>query len=225
MITITNLNKTFGYVQALKDVNLHFAEGGVYGVVGPNGAGKTTLFRCIAGMLSYDGKIKYNLDNIKNHMGFLHTEPYFLSLITGREYLQLLCNARKISEADINEFNIFELPLERFASTYSTGMKKKLAITGILLQRNQVFILDEPFNGVDVQSNMLITGIILKLKALHKTIIISSHILSTLTDVCDFYIVLKDGKIDKNVDKAAFLEVEKEMRSAEIGDKIEKLSL
>lgn len=225
MITISNLSKSFGYVQALSEVNLHFAEGGVYGIIGPNGAGKTTLFKCIAGMLDYSGKIEYKLANFKNHMGFLATEPYFLSLITGREYLQLLCNARNISDVDINEFNIFELPLDRFASTYSTGMKKKLAITGILLQRSQIFILDEPFNGVDVQSNMLITEIILKLKALHKTIIISSHILSTLTDVCDYYIVLKDGKIDKNVDKAAFLEVEKEMRSAEIGDKIEKLKL
>lgn len=225
MIKISNLSKTYGKVQALDNVNLQFEEGGVYGIIGPNGAGKTTLFNCIAGLIDYSGEISFALDNAKNYMGFLPTEPFFLSLLTGREYLQLMCNARKIPVKHIDEFNIFELPLDRFATSYSTGMKKKLAITGILLQKNRIFILDEPFNGVDIQSNMLITEIILKLKAMGKTILISSHILSTLTDVCDYYIVLKDGKIDKNVDKTAFLEVEKEMRKAEIGDKIEKLKL
>jgi ABC-2 type transport system ATP-binding protein len=225
MIKITNLSKTYGYVHALNCIDLNFEDGKTYGVIGPNGAGKTTLFKCIAGILDYTGKIEFGIDNIRNHMGFLHTEPYFLSLITGREYLQLLCNARHIPITDFKEINIFELPLSRFAATYSTGMKKKLALTGILLQKNQVFILDEPFNGVDIQSNMLITEIILRLKALGKTILISSHILSTLTDVCDYFVVLKDGKIDHNVDRTAFLEIEKDMRTAEIGDKLDRLPL
>lgn len=225
MITIQNLNKHYGDVHALKDVNLTFKDGIVYGIVGPNGAGKTTLFECVAGILSYSGEITYSVSDMKNHMGFLATEPYFLSFITGREYLQLLCNARKIKCADFNEINIFELPLDRFASNYSTGMKKKLALTGILMQNNQMFILDEPFNGVDIQSNLLITEIILRLKALHKTMIISSHILSSLTDICDKFVVLKEGKIDKNVNREEFKEVEREMRNTEIKVKLEKLIL
>jgi len=225
MITVTNLSKTYGNVQALKDVNIHFEEGGVYGIVGPNGAGKTTLFNCIAGIIDYDGQIDFKLHNAKNQMGFLATEPYFLSLITGREYLQFISNARKMPSPNFKEFNVFELPLDRFVSTYSSGMKKKLAITGILLQKNQIFVLDEPFNGVDIQSNILITEIILRLKALHKTIVISSHIFSTLTDVCDNFVVLKEGKIDKNVKLEAFLEIEKEMRQIEISTKLDKLKL
>lgn len=225
MINIKNLNKTYGFVHALRDVNLHIQDGYVYGVVGSNGAGKTTLFECIAGLINYSGSIEFTGNNIKNQMGFLHTEPYFPSLITGREYLQLICNARKLKSVDFDETNIFELPLNSYVSTYSTGMKKKIALTGILLQKNQVYILDEPFNGIDVQSNMLVTEILLRLKAMKKTMIISSHILSTLSEVCDYYVVLKDGKIDKNVNKEAFQDIEKEIRRAEIGNKIEKLKL
>jgi ABC-2 type transport system ATP-binding protein len=225
MITINNLSKTFGDNEALIDVNLNFDDGMVYGIVGPNGAGKTTLFKCIAGILTYTGEITYSLENIKNYMGFLATEPYFLSFITGREYLQLLCNARKIKTPNFDETNIFDLPLDRYATQYSTGMKKKLALMGILLQKNQVFILDEPFNGVDVQSNLLITEIILTLKAMHKTMLISSHILSTLTEVCDYFIVLKEGRINSNSNLEAFREIEKQMRKTEIGNKIERLRL
>jgi ABC-2 type transport system ATP-binding protein len=225
MITIKNLSKTFGDNEALIDVNLNFDDGLVYGIVGPNGAGKTTLFRCIAGILPYQGEITFAIQDIKSHMGFLATEPYYLSFITGREYLQLLCNARKIQAPNFDEANIFDLPLNRFASQYSTGMKKKLALMGILMQKNQVFILDEPFNGVDVQSNLLITEIILTLKAMHKTILISSHILSTLTDVCDYFIVLKEGRIDSHSNLEEFREIEKEMKKTEIGNKIERLGL
>ncbi|HNX01897.1 MAG TPA: ABC transporter ATP-binding protein [Candidatus Cloacimonadota bacterium] len=223
MITIKNLSKSYGDVKALNEVNLHFDTGNIYGVVGPNGAGKTTLFNCIAGLIPYVGEIYYEVGDLRNHMGFLQTEPYFMSLITGREYLQLLCNARNIPFKGIEEANIFDLPLNRFASTYSTGMKKKLALTGVLIQKNDVFILDEPFNGVDIESNLLITEIIKTLKSMHKTMIISSHILSSLTDICDYFIVLKEGKVDRHVDKKAYPEIENEMRSAEIGEKMERV--
>lgn len=225
MIKIANLSKTYGYVQALKNVTLQFEAGMIYGIIGPNGAGKTTLFKCMAGILDYSGEITFEPDTAKNHIGFLDSEPYFLSFITGREYLQLMCNARKTGKLDFDEQNIFELPLDRYATTYSTGMKKKLALMGILLQNNSVFLLDEPFNGVDIQSNLLISEIILKLKSLQKTVIISSHILSTLTDVCDKLIILKDGKIDLNVNREEFQKVEAEMRKAEIGNKLDRLLL
>lgn len=225
MIKIKDLSKAYGFTNALTDVNLQIEPGMVYGVVGPNGAGKTTLFNCLAGMISYSGSISYAQQDMKKHMGFLPTEPFFLSLITAREYLQLICNARKIKDVDLDEANIFELPLNRFASAYSTGMKKKLALTGILLQKNQIYILDEPFNGVDIQSNLLITEIILALKAKGKTLIISSHILSSLTDICDFFIVLKEGRIVQYAGRDEFAEIERQMRVAEIGDKLLRLHL
>jgi ABC-2 type transport system ATP-binding protein len=159
--------------------------------VGENGAGKTTLFRCIAGLEVFEGEIHATKSPLKNHLGLLFTDPFFFPKLTGKEYIQLLCNAREIELHDINARNIFDLPLNQYASTYSTGMKKKLAITAILLQKNDYFILDEPFNGVDIQSNIIITEIIHKLKELGKIVLISSHIFSTLSATCDEIHLLK----------------------------------
>ena len=204
MIKIKELSKLFGNKEVLKNLSMEFSTGNVYGIVGENGAGKTTLFRCIAGLESYSGEIISDVMPLKNHLGLLLTEPFFFTMMTGREYIRLLCNARGKTNVDIDSKNIFDLPLEQYASTYSTGMKKKLAITAILLQENEYFILDEPFNGVDIQSNIILTEIILKLKELNKIVIISSHIFSTLSDTCDEIHLLRKGEQIKSVNKTGF---------------------
>ena len=91
-------------------------------------------------------------------------------------------------------------------------MQKKLAITGLLLQKNQVFIFDEPFNGVDLSSNMIIKDIIAKLKTLDKIIIMSSHIFSSLQDSCDYLHHLKDGRIKTSLPRGSFSQIEEEMK-------------
>jgi ABC-2 type transport system ATP-binding protein len=155
----------------------------------------------------------------------LLTEPFFFSKITGREYIQLLANTRQIKLSNIENKNIFDLPLNQYASTYSTGMKKKLALTAILLQGNDVFILDEPFNGVDIQSNLIITEIIKRFKELEKTVIISSHIFSTLADTCDEIYLMKNGEVIKKVEQVDFNNLEKEMKEFTVGNRIDKLEL
>ena len=225
MIAIRNLTMTYGENKVLNNLNIEFEKGKVYGIVGENGAGKTTFFRCIAGLEVYDGEIRSTLNPIKNYLGLLLTEPFFFRNITGKEYIQLLCNARNIKIPDIESRNIFDLPLNQYASNYSTGMKKKLALTAILLQSNEYFILDEPFNGVDIQSNILITELIHKLKALNKTVLISSHIFSTLSDTCNEIHFLSKGIFIKSVQKEEFLSLEAEMKHMTIGNKIEKLGL
>lgn len=225
MIEIQQLSKSYGAKPVLRDVSLTLAKGRVYGIVGPNGAGKTTFFRCIAGLESHEGTITSSFLPLKDHLGFLFTDPYFLSKMTGQEYLQLLCNARRLPATDLNAKNIFDLPLNQYAETYSTGMKKKLALTGILLQNNDFYILDEPYNGVDIQSNMIITEIIHKLKSLQKTVLISSHIYSTLKDTCDEIHLLSDGEIIRKADKHDFESLEQEMMDFTIGDVVNRLGL
>jgi ABC-2 type transport system ATP-binding protein len=225
MIHIKGLSKQYGSNEVLKNLHLDFSNGMVYGIVGENGAGKTTLFRCIAGLEDYQGEISSEYSPLKNHLGLLLTEPYFFSKITGAEYIRLLCNARRIKTVDIENRNIFDLPLNQYASTYSTGMKKKLALTAILMQENKYYILDEPFNGVDIQSNIILTEIVKKLKGLDKIVIISSHIFSTLSDTCDEIHLLRKGEQIKTVQQSEFKNLEDEMKAVIIGNKIEKLAL
>ena len=225
MITITNLSKSFGKHKVLQNISVAFEPGKVYGIIGENGAGKTTLFNCLAGLENYDGAVTYSNGILKNVLGFLPTDLFFFSKITGKEYLELVCNARKIKLDNIEDQNIFDLPLNEYAETYSTGMKKKLAITAVLLQQNMVFILDEPFNGVDMQSNLLIKEVILKLKSLNKIIIISSHIFSTLKETCDQLHLLKAGQIVKSVFKNEFDTIEEDLKDVNFENKIDKLKL
>ena len=225
MITVENLSKTYGSHEVLKNIHLTFEPGRVYGIVGENGAGKTTLFRCLAGLDSHSGVVRSALGQFKNHLGFLPTDPYFFARITGREYVRLLCNSRNVPVPDLDQANVFDLPLDQYAVTYSTGMKKKLALLAILMQQNEVYILDEPFNGVDIQSNLIITEIIHRLKSLNKTVIISSHIFSTLQDNCDEIRLLRAGAFVRTVLKDEFQQLEAEMKAVTIGNRIERLGL
>jgi len=225
MITIKNLTKSFGSNEVLKHVNLDLSRGRVYGIVGRNGAGKTTLFRCIAGLENYDGEIESDYKELKNHIGLLETNPLFMSRITAWEYLKMLCVARGIKSDDFESQNIFDLPLNSYAENYSTGMKKKLALMAVILQKNDVFILDEPFNGVDIQSNILIVELINELRKSGKTIIISSHIFSSLSDTCDKIFLIENGSISKTVSRDDFKELELEMKDAFVGKRLSNLDL
>jgi len=225
MITLKNLSKSYGFKCVLKNINIEFKEGMVYGIMGENGAGKTTLFRCIADLENFEGIVESDLSPLKDHLGFLFTEPYFFTKITGIEYIRLLCNARKKEVTNIKDKNIFELPLNDYVSTYSSGMKKKLALFAVLLQQNQYYVLDEPFNGVDIHSNIIIVELIKKLKTSGKTVIISSHIFSTLSDTCDEIHLMKHGEIVKMVTSEGFNSLEREMKEYTIENKIDKLNL
>ena len=224
MLTVKNLSKKYGSHQILDKINLSLGKGDVHGLVGENGAGKTTLFKCISGLEFYEGEVIYDMGVLKNVTGYLPTFPYYFSNMSGYEYLLLLCNARGVQIKNISDFNFFDLPLKQYAETYSTGMQKKLAITGLLLQKNEVFILDEPFNGVDISSNMVIKDILSKLKSLDKIIIMSSHIFSSLHDSCDYLHYLKNGQIKTSLPKGSFDQIEMEMkRESPVIDIIESI--
>ncbi len=224
MISIQALSKRFAEHTVLKNINLDLTAGEITGIVGENGAGKTTLFKCIAGLEQFEGTVHYQgSGTLKNVLGYLPTDLFFFSHVTAYEYLKLLCNARHLNHRDINAGNIFDLPLNQYATQYSSGMKRKLALTGLLLQQNDVYILDEPFNGVDLQSSLIIEEILLKLKAMGKTVIMSSHVFSTLEDACDSMHHLQDGTIKTSVKKGDFQRIKDELQGQGIAAKVSNL--
>lgn len=209
LIKIKKLHKSFGQVKVLNGLSLIYESGRIYGMVGENGAGKTTFFNCILGLLPSNGTI-IKEKNIK--IGYLPSEIFFYSLITGWEYIEFCIKAsgNKINISKIKELNLyFQLPLHKYASEYSTGMKKKLAFMALLLQEIDVYILDEPFNGVDLKGCILLKRLIRELKNRNKAIIISSHQISALHEICDNIHYLNTGIITHEFTNESIAEIEK----------------
>jgi ABC-2 type transport system ATP-binding protein len=221
MIELKDIRKSFGKLEVLSGISMKIPKGSIVGLVGANGAGKTTLFRSIAGIEQCEGEVLVEKECLP--IGLLLSNPEYLSKMTAQEYLIFMCKARKVEEFDCNKSNIFDLPLSSYASTFSTGMKKKLALTALLMQKNQFFILDEPFSGVDFESNLMINHILKKIKAAGKTILISSHILSSLTEICDQIHFLKAGKIDRSVSKNNFEKINQNLDFIDIESKLSQL--
>ena len=223
MIQLVEISKAFGSHVVLDRLSFTFEDNKVYGIVGKNGSGKTTLFHCMTGLESCKGEIVSERRPLKNHIGYLPTELFFYQLMTGMEYVQFVCNARNQKIENIAARNIFELPLNDYISTYSTGMKKKLALFAILLQDVPYYIFDEPFNGIDFQSSVLVFDIIKALKQRGKTVIMSSHIYTTLTQTCDEICHLEDGNFKQQVLKADFDALEKSMHQEIVGNALDLL--
>jgi len=213
MLQIKDLSVSYGKNHVLKNVNLEFSTGEVHGILGMNGAGKTTLFRTIYGFKKKDkGTCIFDGKNIDSKsIALLETSPFFYSYMKGKEYLEIV--AAKNPTFNIEKWNrIFDLPLDDLIDTYSTGMKKKLAFIANISLDRPVMILDEPFSGVDVESNEKIYQIIQRLKSQGKTIIISSHILESFMGICDKISVLKAGNIERTFQKDDFQILKSELK-------------
>jgi ABC-2 type transport system ATP-binding protein len=212
MLKVEALEQSYGSKQVLKGLSANFGSGLVHGIIGLNGAGKTTFFQCICGLQSYRGKIyDTELSSLKNHIGYVPTEPYFFPRIKGKEYLEFMRHAKGSERRGTKDAFTFDLPLDEYIDNYSTGMKRKIAFLGAMIGRSDIYILDEPFNGVDIKSNLLLKKKILELKAEGKTILLSSHIISSLTELCDEIHLLKEGVISKHYLPGAYNTVEEDM--------------
>lgn len=212
MISIQNLLVSFGGHKVLKNITLDFEEGLVHGIVGLNGAGKTTFFNVLANMLTPgSGDITQNGKplGIKD-TAYLETENFFFSRITGNEYL-------KIFKQTNDGFNLpalqdyLKLPLDELIENYSTGMKKKLALLAVLKQDRPVFILDEPFNGLDLETNKILEIIILSLRQKQKTVFVSSHIIDPLLSICDRIHLIENGCFIKTYLRGEFSKIEDDL--------------
>ena len=214
MISINKLSVNFSDNKVLDNISIDFLPNQIYGIVGLNGAGKTTFFNALSSDLKIDsGEININGTSITNQdIAYLETVNYFYSKITGNEYLKIF----KQTNLDFNLNSLQEflkLPLDELIETYSTGMKKKLALLGALKQDKSIFLLDEPFNGLDLETNKILELIITVLKEKGKTVFLSSHIIDPLLTVCDEIHFLEHGQFTKTFDKTNYHKLEDELFS------------
>ena len=210
LVALTGVTKSYGGKTALRDVSLTIPAGQICGLLGPNGAGKTTLFRLLMGILkATEGTLTVDgLDAfedrvaVKRLVGFLPDEPVFHSYLSGREVLELSGGLHGLT---IREITDRMMPLIQrlgmteamnlFAEDYSRGMKKKLGIMLALLHQPKLLILDEPTNGLDVESTRLFYDLMHEQSKGGTTIVFSTHLMDHVTKLCIHAAILRDGGI------------------------------
>ena len=221
MVEINELYFSYGQQEVLRGLSLQMNTGQIHGILGMNGAGKTTLFNILyrrlhpeSGSYSFQQKAL-----LPQHIAFQETQSYFYPFLKGREYLDLV--ALRHPEFDKDAWNeLFELPLDQLIDGYSTGMRKKLAFLGIIAMDRPILLLDEPFNGVDIESNEKIFQILLRLRDKGKLIILSSHIIQSLTGIANQIHFLQGGRIEKTYDRELFPQLEEQLKDW-IGEKVQ----
>lgn len=210
MIKTENLRKEFGKLVAVDDLSLEIQEGDIFGFIGPNGAGKTTTIRMLATLLRpTSGKAFIDgIDVTANHrkvrplIGFM---PDFFGVyddVKVWEYLDFFAAAYRIPKRerpnkidDVLELTNLSIKKDCFVEELSRGMKQRLCLAKTLIHAPKVLLLDEPASGLDPRARIEIKELLKKLKAMGKTILVSSHILPELADFCNKVGIIEKGKL------------------------------
>lgn len=230
MVDVAGVTKTFGDKTALSDISLQVPAGQICGLLGPNGAGKTTLFRLLMGILkATEGTLRVSgLDAFEDRIaakrivGFLPDEPSFYSYLSGREILDLSAGLHGLAPAEsgphieaLAERLMLAEAMSQFAEDYSRGMKKKLGLMLALLHRPKLLILDEPTNGLDVESTHLFYELMREEAERGTTILFSTHLMDQVSRICTHAAIIHHGRmvvtgaiesLRQQVGKAASLE-------------------
>ncbi|AKT37153.1 ABC transporter ATP-binding protein [Chondromyces crocatus] len=206
-IRVRHLWHRFGTFDVLRDVTFDVAEGEIFGFIGPNGAGKTTTIRVMttllepmAGRVEVDGiDVSLNPYAVRRLIGYMPDHAGVYDRVTVREYLEFFADAFRVPSADVVDavLELTELRRiqDRVVATMSKGMKQRLQLGRILLHDPKVLILDEPASDLDPRARIEIRDLLLELRSLGKTVFLSSHILTELSDVCTSIGILERGRL------------------------------
>jgi len=210
MLQIKELTKKYGKFTAVDNLNLEVSKGEIFGFVGPNGAGKTTTMKIICGLLRADsGEVildgidaRKNMKALKSKIGYM---PDFFGVyddLKVHEYLDFYASiykvapeARKSMISDLLQLVDLEHKRNFYVDSLSRGMKQRLCLARCLVHNPKLLVLDEPASGMDPRARVEMKDILRTLKDMDKTIIISSHILSELAELCTSIGIVDNGKV------------------------------
>lgn len=210
MLHIEHLTKTYGEKVAVDDLCLRIKPGEIYGFIGHNGAGKTTTIKSVAGILQFEkGEITVDGKSIqeeplacKKQMAYIPDNPDMYDFMTGIKYLNFIADIFEVSMADRKEridkyVDLFEMTdvLGQPISTYSHGMKQKLAIISAWIHNPKLIIMDEPFVGLDPKAAYLLKGMMREFCNQGCAIFFSTHVLEVAEKLCDKVAIIKEGKL------------------------------
>lgn len=203
VLSLKGISKNYGRIQALKNVSFDVPRGSVFGILGPNGSGKTTLLGILLDILrpssgSFELLGQPPSAEIRKGIGTLLETPNFYHYLSGARNLRIAAEIKERGLADIDSVlervNLHQRKTSKF-STYSLGMKQRLAIASTLLGNPEVLIFDEPTNGLDPVGIAEIRDLIRRLAKEGKTIIMASHLLDEVEKVCTHVAILKKGEL------------------------------
>lgn len=204
ILSIHNLSKRYGSLQALQNISLEIVKGNVYGILGPNGSGKSTTLGIVLNVVNKtSGEYIWFGGNLQTHealkkVGAIIERPNFYPYMTATQNLKLVCKIKNINYSKIDEklelVGLKDRKNSKF-NTFSLGMKQRLAIASALLNDPEILILDEPTNGLDPQGIHQIRDIIKKIAAQGTTILLASHLLDEVEKVCSHVLVLSKGEV------------------------------
>lgn len=206
ILQLERLTKIYGKAAAIDNFDLTVEKGHIYGLIGPNGAGKTTIMKMIAGLTApTSGTIKIfgdskNLDESRSRMSFLIEAPYLDKSMTAQENMQYIRYMRGVARKErideVLEFVGLADVGKKKVGQFSLGMKQRLGIGMALLSSPEIIILDEPVNGLDPEGIVDVRNMLKKLcMEENRTILISSHLLSELSELCTDFVIINRGKL------------------------------
>ena len=203
ILTLNGISKFYGRVHALNNVSFSVPKGSVFGILGPNGSGKTTMLGIVMDVLkptsgSFEFFGKPATSNLRKHIGTLLETPNFYHYLSAEKNLAIAAEIKGKGKNDIQavleKVNLAERKTSKF-STFSLGMKQRLAIASALLGDPAVLVLDEPTNGLDPVGIAEIRELIIRLAGEGKTIIMASHLLDEVEKVCTHVAIMKKGNL------------------------------
>jgi ABC-2 type transport system ATP-binding protein len=210
MLEVRALSKYYGALPALRDASFVARPGQILGYLGPNGSGKSTTVRMLVGLMEptsgdvlWKGQsIFTDLPAYRRRLGYVPEEPFLYTHLTAPEYLRLVGGLRGLDDGVLNEkierfLKLFGLEDDQYSTlaAFSKGMRQKVQLASALMHNPELIVLDEPFSGLDVSAGLMLRSVIKSLADEGRTILMSSHVIEVVEQLCTDVVILSDGKV------------------------------